>query len=1218
MKKYPLRTSLILVAIFLVFMGVLPFAWAAQIRLAWDANTEPDLAGYKLYYGTVSHSYGTPVNVGNVTAYTLAGLTQGQTYYLSLTAYDTSDNESDHSSEVSGAATDPVQNVTITIATNPTGRQVVVDGTSYAAPQNFTWVVGASHSLSVSSPQNGTTGTRYVYGSWSDGGGQTHNITVPSTATTYTASFTTQYSLTTAIAASGGGTVTPSGETWHNSGATVQVTATPNSGYSFSGWSGDASGTANPLTITMSGRRSVTASFSAIAETVSTPTTPSGQTSGSTTTSYSYSTGGASSNLGHTLEYRFDWGDGTYSAWSASTSASKSWTSAGSYSVRGQARCASHNAVVSAWSSGLTVTIIPSAVSCTVTTSPSSLAITVDGAPYTAPRSFDWAPGSSHSISVSSPQNGTVGTRYVYSSWNDGGGQTHTVTIPTMNVTYTANFTIQHTLTTSADPSAGGTVNPSGEHWYTRGDNVDVTATPNGGYNFTGWSGSASGTTNPVRVTVDGVKTVTAGFSQSQYTLTVNVSPSSSGSVSKSPNQSTYGYGEQVILTATANSGVTFNQWTGDVTGTMNPVTVTMNSNKGVTANFSAIAETISTPSTPSGPMSGTTGSSYSYSTGGSTSSLGHAIQYRFDWGDGTTSDWSSSATASKSWAEPGRYSIKAQARCGSCLTVLSGWSTSLGVTVESPAGYLEVNPPNGWDSSGTAGGPFTPSNQTYTLKNTGGTAISWAASKVQSWVSLSTENGSLAPGASATVAVSINENANALGLGSYSDSVAFNNVTNGGGNSTHPVKLTVHGVTVAHRITSNPSGMEVVVDGVTHKTPKRFNWETGSSHVVSVPSPQGGIKRRYNFYYWSDNGTAEHTIVAPSSSTIYTAYFTTQFNLTTEVNNVEGGMVSLYGVEGGTVDPLGGVWCDEGQAVTLSASPYFDHYFHSWVNKSGTVISKQNPLTVTMTGPKTLKAKFKQITYPLVVTIEPRNSGTVARNPKKSGYIFGEQVTVTAKPKVGYTFAGWSGEVSSAENQIALTMDGSKSIQANFVVDENRPRATEESSSSVQEQDPTGLPLVGKLESPVDGKNTSGVKAIYGWALDEKGISKIELFIDGSYVCKIPHGGIREDIKGAYPRYPKADQSGFAMIWNYAMLSPGEHDVVVKVHSLKGEILDLASKVNVVRFHGEVVTQIAPEGYLPYQVDVTADGLTKSYDVSVEWCEETQDFGISEIIPKE
>ena len=83
------------------------------------------------------------------------------------------------------------------------------------------------------------------------------------------------------------------------------------------------------------------------------------------------------------------------------------------------------------------------------------------------------------------------------------------------------------------------------------------------------------------------------------------------------------------------------------------------------------------------------------------------------------------------------------------------------------------------------------------------------------------------------------------------------------------------------------------------------------------------------------------------------------------------------------------------------------------------------------------------------MVTIDPNKAGNVGRSPKKSGYFFGEQVTVTAKPKVGYTFAGWSGEVSSTEGTITLTMDGSKSIQANFIVDENRPQAKKEPSSA-------------------------------------------------------------------------------------------------------------------------------------------------------------------------
>lgn len=93
-------------------------------------------------------------------------------------------------------------------------------------------------------------------------------------------------------------------------------------------------------------------------ETVSAPNTPSGSTSGLAGTPYTYSTGGSTSSLSHTVEYRFDWGDGTYSSWSSSASASNSWSSAGTYSVRAQARCATHTSVVSSWSSGLSVTIL--------------------------------------------------------------------------------------------------------------------------------------------------------------------------------------------------------------------------------------------------------------------------------------------------------------------------------------------------------------------------------------------------------------------------------------------------------------------------------------------------------------------------------------------------------------------------------------------------------------------------------------------------------------------------------------------------------------------------------------------------------------------------------------------------------------------------------------------------------------------------------------------
>jgi hypothetical protein len=92
-------------------------------------------------------------------------------------------------------------------------------------------------------------------------------------------------------------------------------------------------------------------------EVVSSPATLSGPISGGTGVTYTYSTGGSTSNLGHPTQYRFDWGDGTYSAWSSSTSVSHSWTSAGTYAVKAQARCAIHTSIVSEWSQSLQVTI---------------------------------------------------------------------------------------------------------------------------------------------------------------------------------------------------------------------------------------------------------------------------------------------------------------------------------------------------------------------------------------------------------------------------------------------------------------------------------------------------------------------------------------------------------------------------------------------------------------------------------------------------------------------------------------------------------------------------------------------------------------------------------------------------------------------------------------------------------------------------------------------
>jgi hypothetical protein len=90
-----------------------PFTWnfttaaATPVNvanLAWDAVTDPSLSGYRVYYGTAPGTYfqafGQGLNVGNVPAYTVTGLSSGTRYYFAVTAVDTAGNESTYSNEV--------------------------------------------------------------------------------------------------------------------------------------------------------------------------------------------------------------------------------------------------------------------------------------------------------------------------------------------------------------------------------------------------------------------------------------------------------------------------------------------------------------------------------------------------------------------------------------------------------------------------------------------------------------------------------------------------------------------------------------------------------------------------------------------------------------------------------------------------------------------------------------------------------------------------------------------------------------------------------------------------------------------------------------------------------------------------------------------------------------------------------------------------------------
>jgi len=148
---------------------------------------------------------------------------------------------------------------------------------------------------------------------------------------------------------------------------------------------------------------------------------------------------------------------------------------------------------------------------------------------------------------------------------------------------------IMYTVAVNVNPTNGGAVsrNPD-QTYYAPGTVVYVTATPANGYKFAGWSGGAAGTANPVTVTMDGDKTLTADFQyvQKTYTLTTNVSPHGGGTVVRNPDKEAYSGGERVTVTAVSADEYKFIDWTGAVTGKRKRLTVTMDGDKAVTANF--------------------------------------------------------------------------------------------------------------------------------------------------------------------------------------------------------------------------------------------------------------------------------------------------------------------------------------------------------------------------------------------------------------------------------------------------------------------------------------------------------------------------------------------------------------------------------------------------------------------------------------------------------
>ena len=203
----------------------------------------------------------------------------------------------------------------------------------------------------------------------------------------------------------------------------------------------------------------------------------------------------------------------------------------------------------------------------------------------------------------------TANSGYRFVNWTGDLAGVVDPTLPSITVTMNANRDITanfvavptYNLTMAVSPGGGGTTTPAagGPYSYAEGTAVVLSATANSGYRFVNWTGDLAGVVDPtlpsITVTMNANRDITANFvAVPTYNLTMAVSPGGGGTTTPAAGGPySYAEGTAVVLSATANSGYRFVNWTGDLAGVVDPtlpsITVTMNANRDITANFVAV-----------------------------------------------------------------------------------------------------------------------------------------------------------------------------------------------------------------------------------------------------------------------------------------------------------------------------------------------------------------------------------------------------------------------------------------------------------------------------------------------------------------------------------------------------------------------------------------------------------------------------------------------------
>ena len=507
----------------------------------------------------------------------------------------------------------------------------------------------------------------------------------------------------------------------------------------------------------------------------------------------------------------------------------------------------------------------------------------------------------------------------------------------------------------------------------------------------------------------------------------INTSVTGNGSITLNPNKPQYYENESVQVTAVPDTGWEFVQWSGDLTGTTNPATVIMNSDKNITATFQLSSYQINAQANPvnGGQVAGA--GTFNH---GQTANLNAtpASEYNF-----------------VNWTESGNI-VSTSPQYS--FTVVQNRNLVANFSLETYTVSLTSNPANGGQLTG--GGTYE-SGEDVTINaqpNTGYSFVNW------------TENGNvISENPQFTFTISSNRNITAhfslnthviqaisspqeggtvSGIGTFNygttatlvatpaDDYHFTYWTENGNVVSHQQEysftvtedrnLTAHFAMeiLTVYLISQPEGAGILLGS--------GNYEPGNLvNIIAMAEPG------YIFQQWTDE---QGSVVSPEvlysfiidDDRTFTAHFIQEtYTLTLSPNPTFGGIATGAGTN-----------YTHGEEVTAGAIPNPGFQFSAWA-ENGTEVSTDAFYTFSIISDRSLVAQFSPQEYHIQVVISPEEGGSVNG---AGWHLHGDYVSLDAFPSQDYVFLQWAedGESVSYDVNYIFFAEGNRNLVAQFL----------------------------------------------------------------------------------------------------------------------------------------------------------------------------------------